>query len=163
MKAYHPGDQSLRGIVQSRDATRKTLRCEEGGVSRAIDVLRSRGTLPEATWHAILYHFICRFISRSADTGLWNVLIGPDGSPYGIEEVRCKEEKMPMTLWDVIFLRKPAKVYWPQIEKAVQSGKAGWAAKIHTRILPHLATIDKDGEMMGRALHAYATVTMDEK
>lgn len=140
---YHPGDKLLKGRVLLRDDKRSKLHYEEGGVSRAIDVLRAKDFLPEKTWKAILYHFILRFITRSADTGLWNVLIGPDGRPYGIdfEEVRGLEKVMPSTLWDLIFLRKPARIYWDQIRSAMDGGKKEFSTLLQTRVIPHLERV----------------------
>ena len=140
---YHPGDKSLSGKVLLRDDKRTKLLCEEGGTSRAIDVLRSKGSLPPDTWKAILYHFILRFICRSADTGLWNVLIGPDHRPYGIdfEEVRVREKAEPTTLWDLIFLRKPARVYWRTIEAVMCEAKPTFATLLKEKVIPHLERI----------------------
>lgn len=140
---YHPGDKSLKGRVLLRDDKRSKLHYEEGGVSRAIDVLRAKHSLPEKTWKAILYHFILRFITRSADTGLWNVLIGPDGRPYGIdfEEVRGVEKTIPTTLWDLIFLRKPARIYWDQIRSAMEAGKKDFSVLLRTLVIPHLERV----------------------
>lgn len=119
-KNYRPGDKTLSGRSLSAD-----------------------------TWKAILYHFILRFICRSADTGLWNVSIGPDGRPYGMdfEEVRGKEKAIPTNLWDLVFLRKPARVYWPTIRAVMEEAKPIFATLLREKVIPHLTRI---GRPVGR-------------
>lgn len=166
-KSFHPKDKTLSGAVVRRETEMglKVPRSEMGGSSRLIDVLRLRGSVSADVWDGILYHFLCRFISRSADTGFWNVLIGPDGRPYGIdfEEMRGKEKEMPVTPWDLLFLRKPAKAYHSQILEAIEKGKVGWAEKLKTFVLPHLCPLaEKDAfykEMFERALWACAVLS----
>lgn len=166
-KAFHPSDKTLSGKVVRRETEMglQAPRSESGGSSRLIDVLRINGSVSPEVWDAVLYHFLCRFISRSADTGLWNVLIGPDGRPHGIdfEEMRGKENEMPLTTWNLLFVRKPAKAFHSQILEAIEKGKAGWVDKLKHLVLPHLCPLaEKDAfykEMFERALWACAVLS----
>lgn len=113
------------------------------GGQRSTDVLRSKGSLPFDTWKAIIYHFILCYITCCDNKDLQDVLIAPDGRPYHIDfEEMCEQDKgAPTTLWDLVFFRKPARVYWPSIQAVIAKAKPAFASLLKDRVIPHLERI----------------------
>jgi len=124
------GEVHIRGWCLPRIT--ETVERDRGGVSRAIDELRCRGTLPSEMWRDLFYHLLLRWVIKGGDTGLWNVING-----YGIdfEEERGdpKEGQTPTTLYSLLMetKRKPKKEHEPEIRAEVEKWRSFLKEKWH--------------------------------
>ena len=121
---YLPGDRETKAMVAIRGS---------GGVIRASDEFKAKGKLPDKILENILYHFILRYITRSADTGLWNVI---NGKGIDFEEVRS--EQNPTNLIEALFVKKPSKALLEEINKVLKKVKNNLYKKMKDCLIPNL-------------------------